>query len=154
MCLIGASLFLVSCGGDSGGSSTATEPADSVVLASTTTAPTLQLSRETLLALQKCTSDSRGAHIWADEPALYRRLVEIADLCSEASDQLAVDQQLNPDFDYDIQVFIVEIGLWTLKLREAVVTMTSGTPADAVALENGAKTFDSRAEAFLDKVSP
>lgn len=149
-CLLGIALITTSCGGGSDTTPT-TEPASET---STTQVPKLELSRETLVALEKCTSDSFSAYMWALDDIFADKVADVADLCTEARDQLEVDKQLNPDFDYDIQTFIVSLGIWIVELRRAVVDLSIGQEADLAALQNGGSTIIARSEAFLEKLKP
>lgn len=132
------------------GSSLISEPANlSTSLAPKENPP--KLSRDTLVALQECASESLSADLWTLDPVFVDNLIEIADICEGAQIQLEVDQQLGTDSD-EIRRYAITLSFWLLTLRTEIVPLTMGEPANtAKVLEESGKFRDSTQE-FLDSI--
>lgn len=145
--LAAVAILPTSCGGQTQADPATTNPPVSMQT-STTAVPVQRLSRESLLALEKCGSASLTAYLWAEEPPSVNRLDEVADLCREASDQLAVDERLVDDPNGDIPLFQLSLSIWILAIREALVAITSGQPAEV----NGLKSMGSMTSQSIDRL--
>lgn len=147
--LVALSLYaLVACNGTTEAEVDTTTP--DTTLVSTTGAPQQQLSRETLLALEKCASASLTSYLWAEEAPSVDRLDEVADLCEEASDQIAVDERLVDDPNGDIPLFQLSLSIWILMIREELVAMTSGQAGNVNRLKSGGSMTSSSIDRLVE----
>ena len=145
---------VAACGGSSGSSdptsveSVAEESTTPSAPESTTVPEALMFSRDTLVALEKCSSDATTASIWVIG-GFPEELESRRDICEEARDQITVDQNLGVDSD-EIRAFKVELSAWILAIQEEVVNLAIGREADSAKLAEAGRSLYSATNELLD----
>lgn len=148
-----ASLGLSACGGSSETSAPtstevlAEETTTSSVPESTTIPKAPMFSRDTLIALEKCSSDAVTAGIWV-VGGFREELESRRDVCEEARDQIAVDQTLGVDSD-EIKAYKVELSAWILALQEEIVNLTIGREGDSAKITEAGLALSSATNELL-----
>lgn len=100
------------------------------------------LSRDALLALEKCESSSFSSGMGFD-------MEETLDLCEDARDQISVDQQLGLDSDL-IRQYQVALSKWIYVVSAANLQLVIGNSIDREELFDQYSEFDQVTRALLD----